>query len=363
MAVVYRMAMRVTAIGIGVLLWVGVAIAGEGADLPAGFERVAAGGRTVIAPADRADDARAALESVQPPELPTTMPADLTARLREHRRAIIDRVAADLLIDDRQPIESFYDDQLIPAIERYNTFAPDIRYLWSPRDRLKAAMKAGWSNPRFYYNRAADEVMIQSQLNLDIDAPAGEILLPALYDADTPPDQRRAVLTTAIQDAERGMARELATAAQLQVHLAFAQFIEQHLADTLAAPDSQWLRLGLAGALGARYASMITGIDAIAFIRVSVAELPRTPVHARGVDLLNPTPEADLREQYIQPYRQAMRRKATAVVFDWITQSDETAVPDTLRKIRDRNPADGNALVEIIRDITGIDLTEKLRPF
>lgn len=355
--------MRVTAIVIGVLFCVGVAVAGEGADLPAGFIRVAAGGRTVIVPADRADDTRAALESVQPPELPTTMPADLVARLREHRRAVIDRIATDLLIDDRQPIESFYDDQLIPAIERYNAFAPDISYLWSPRDRLKAAMKAGWSNPRFYYNRAADEVMIQSQLSLDIDAPAGEILLPALYNADTPPDQRRTVLTTAIQDAERGMARELATAAQLQVHLAFLQFIEQHLADTLAAPDSQWLGLGLAGALGASYASMITGIDAIAFIRVSVAELPQTPVHARGVDLLNPTPEADLREQYIQPYRQAMRRKATAVVFDWITQSDEIAVPDTLRQIRDRNPKDGESIVAIIKEISDVDLTDKLKPF
>lgn len=358
------MVMRLTAILVGVLLGIGVAAAEEGgADLPAGYVRVAAAGRTVVTPADFADDARAALELVQPPELPTTMPADLAARLRAHRQAVVDRIAADLLIADRKPIETFFDDQIIPAIERYNAFAPNISYLWSPRDRIKAAMKAGWSNPRFYYNRAADEVMIQTQLKLDIDAPAGEILLPALYDPNTPPEQRRTVLTTAIQDAERGVAQELAAAAQLHVHIAFAQFIEQHFADALAAADSQWLRLGLAGALGARYASMVTGIDAAAFVSFAVAESPQTPVHARGVDLLKPTPESDLREQYVQPYRQAMRRKATAVVFDWITQSDEAALPNTLRQIRDRNANDGQSIVTIIREISDVDLTEQLKPF
>lgn len=353
--------MRAIAILFAVMIWAYAAVGQQTA--PKGHVRVEAAGRMVILPADLADAAPDILDSIKPPELPTTIPADLVTRLRDRRQTIIDRIARDLLIDNHQPIEAFYDDQLLPALQRYEAFQPSITYLWSSRDRVKAALKSGWSHPQFYYNRAADEVMIRARLDLDLEAADASLLLPALYDADATPDQRREILITAVQDAERGLAGELANRAQLQVHTVFAEFIDESLASTLDQPDQRWLRFGLAGALAANYASLVTDIEPIAFIRVVASDPPRTPIHARGVDLLDPTPESDLREQYVQPYHHAMRRKSTAIIFDWITQSDETAVPDTLQAIRNRHPVDGNALVEIIRDITGIDLTEKLKPF
>lgn len=353
--------MRLFAILIAVVIWACPALGQQ--TPPAGHVRVEAAGRAVILPADLADAAPDILESIQPPELPTTMPADLTARLRSRRQTIVDRLARDLLLDNRQPIETFYDDRLLPAIQRYEAFQPSITYFWSSRDLVKEALKSGWSHPQFYYNRAADEVMIRARLDLDLTAPDASLLLPALYDADATPDQRRAILTTAIQDAEHGLAGELANRAQLQVHTEFAGFIDETLASALDQPDQRWLRFGLAGALAANYASIATDIEPIAFVRVVASDPPRTPIHARGVDLLDPTPESDLREQYVQPYRQAMRRKSTAIIFDWITQTDETAVPDTLQAIRNRNPKDGDAIVAIIKEISDVDLTEKLKPF
>lgn len=352
---------------IGMMVWMvlipAITLGQALSTLPDGFVRVTVGERAVITPSEQAQAAEAALRAIEPPELPTTLPADLVARLRDQRGAIIDRIQRDLLIEDRTAIEAFYDEELLPAIVKYEQASLDVAYVWSPRDRLKEALKSGWSNPRFYYNRAADEIMINTRLDLDLEATGEQAWLPALHDPGATDAQRREILVKAIRDAERGIAEELASRAQLQVHLSFAQFIDSRLQETLTKPDQAWLRLGLSGALAAEYAAMASSIDAIAFIRVVVTEPPRTPVHAKNIDLLNPTSLSELREQYVQPYLQGMRRKSTAVVFDWMTQADEGAVSDILRRIQTERPADGAAIVAIIRETTGIDLTEKLKPF
>lgn len=331
--------------------------------VPEGFARIDAAQRSVIAPAGDAAAAQAVLEAIQGPELPSTMPTDLLARLASHREQITTRIQQDLLMTDQQAIDTFFDSALLPVVTAYDQANPPIAYFWCSREQLRTVIKGGWSNPRFYYNRAADQVMINSHFDLAVDRPAQESLLPALYDEGATDAQRRETLESAIREAEQSIANELASRAQIQVHLEFARFIDNELKELLSRPDQAWLRLGLSGALGAEYAAMATGNQPLVFIRVVAHEGRRPPVRAAGVDLLNPTNLSDLREEMVGPYLDAMRRKSTVIVYNWLTQAGPDAAAKTLQAIRDRKPEDGKALVALIQELTGKDLTKELRPF
>jgi hypothetical protein len=126
--------------------------------------------------------------------------------------------------------------------------------------------------------------------------------------------------------------------------------------------DQAWLALGVTGFLAARYSAPIIGVQQDELIAAMTADRRRNTIRAATIDLLHPTPASNLREQYVPLYLDAMRRKSTLVVQDWVAQAGDDAIPKTLAALRQTKPADGPALLKLIQQTTGVDLSQNLAP-
>jgi hypothetical protein len=336
----------------------------EAVNVPAGFEVVEGDGRRVIVAAEDVGWVPAALETVQPATRPTTMPADVVERLIEQRAWLEGRLARDLLIEDPAVVRAFVDDRLLPRLKAMESAEIPLYYLATTRVRLKELLKSGWADPRFYYNRAADEVMIQPRIELDFDRPLDDLLIPAFYEPDATAEQKQAAVRSAMEQAEGGLAVELSGRAQMRLQMELLQFVEERLMERYEwKGDQVWLRLGLVAVLSAEYAGQITGNPPIRFVAPVVVEPQNVRLRAANIDLLHPTDPTELRREYLRAYMDAMRRKSVAVVWDWLREAKaEDAVPRTLRAVFEQKPGTGEELVRIIREATGVDLGKQLSP-
>jgi hypothetical protein len=61
-------------------------------------------------------------------------------------------------------------------------------------------------------------------------------------------------------------------------------------------------------------------------------------------------------------YVQAMRRKAVAAVNRWAKEKGDASLTKVLAAVRANKPADGAALVKLIQEQTGVDLSKDLAP-
>lgn len=331
--------------------------------LPEGFEIIEAAGRRAVATADDAAWVREVLEQVDPPARPTTMPADVVERALARRDQVVEQLGRELAIEQTAPVAEMFDNQLLPALRQIESAEVPLFYIVADSDVLKARLKAGWTDPRFRYNRAADEIMINQRLDILTDRPMDDTLLPVLNDAPDPIDARRTKLRESIQTAEQGVAQELSKQAQLRVHFELVQFIEKMLLERFDyKPDQVWFRLGVSASLASRHASTITGSDPLHFVLPMVVEPRNARVRAATVDLLAPTELSSLRREYVGAYMDALRRKSVAAVFDWLKKAPEGALPKVLVAIHDTQPADGEAIARLIQEQTGIDVTPDLKP-
>ncbi len=332
--------------------------------IPAGYEVIEREGRRVIATMADAEWVRQALVGIQPATRPSTLPADVIERLIAKRAWLEQQLARDLLIEDPAVIRDFIDQRLLPRVRAVESAPIPLFYLAISRPALKELMKQGWSDPRFYYNRAADEIMIQPRLEVNFDRPMDDLLVGAFFEPGDTVEIKQAALADTIQSIEAGLAQELSIQAQRRLQMELLAFIEQHLIDRIDwKADQVWLRLGLVAVLSARYAAEMTGADSLWYVAPMVAEPPRVRLRAANIDLLHPADPQDLRREYVSAYFDAMRRKSVAVVWDWLREAkSEQPVPDTLKAVLERKPVDGQELIKLIHATTDVDLTARLLP-
>jgi hypothetical protein len=63
-----------------------------------------------------------------------------------------------------------------------------------------------------------------------------------------------------------------------------------------------------------------------------------------------------MRQQAIPLYFDAYRRKSTQAIRSLAEKGGESAIPKSIAAIREKKPADGAALVQVIKGATGVDL-------
>src|SRR5690606_17635595 len=141
------------------------------------------------------------------------------------------QLARDLLIEDPAVIRDFIDQRLLPRVRAVESAPIPLFYLAISRPALKELMKQGWSDPRFYYNRAADEIMIQPRLEVNFDRPMDDLLVGAFFEPGDTVEIKQAALADTIQSIEAGLAQELSIQAQRRLQMELLAFIEQHLID------------------------------------------------------------------------------------------------------------------------------------
>lgn len=329
--------------------------------IPPGFKVITVQQRTaVVEPADEAWVSQA-LQELAPTTRPTTMPSDLLDRLRAQRQQLAQRLTADLAIADQAVVEKFLDEKLQPMLSRLEQLDPPLFYLVTTRQRLKQLLLDGWSDPRFHYNRVADEVQFRPLVQLSTGREADDVVLPVIYRPEDSIEARSRTLAELVRQNEFHLARSISTRAMIQTQIAFADFVASEALGPLnLKEDQRWLGVGLAGILSSHYLAELSGMHAEEIIQMITRDDPRNRIRPATIDLLHPVAASQMRREAIAPYYDAYRRKSARVVKLWIERAGMATVPRTLLALRDNPPADGQSLLKQIQQLSGVDLSQEV---
>jgi hypothetical protein len=331
--------------------------------VPAGFVKVTANDRAALVESAETAWAREALTQTPPATRPSTMPADIATKITALKPELARQIASDLGTVNPDDVETFLQNDVLPRVQKLDQLRPPIVYMPVTRDKLLELVAGGWDNPRFYYNRAANDVQWVTNLQLDPENPMSDQTLPIVYAADTPAEQRKQALVQQIQGTEAGVLNALAGEAVGTAQNQFLRFIdEKAIAPLKLGHGQEWFAVGVESVLATRYSAKIAGVDPANALRTMGTDDPRNPIRSATINLLDPTRPEQLRAQAGPAYVDALRRKSIAVVNDWMSKAAPDALPKTLAAIRDKKPADGAALVKIVQEQTGMDLTQQLLP-
>ncbi len=330
--------------------------------LPQGFARVELEGRVFfLEPADEAW-VRAAVESATPATMPTTMPADLLDRLIAKRRSIVQRMVRDLALSDAKPIEEYIDQRLKAFLQRMDDYRPPLVYLVATSPRLTEIMKQGWSDPRFHYNRVAEEVQYSTRVSLALDE-RDDTVVPLLYSADETPDARQRRIIEEIRGTEGSILDAVSRETLAMTTVGLVELVSSQALTALnLKPDQEWLGVGIAGVLAAIYVADLSGMSADQLVDGLTQENRGNPIRPATIDLLHPMNLNELRPQMLGAYLDAYRRRAMQTVRSLYNRGGDGAIAKVIAAIRANPPADGPALVKLIQQTTGVDLTDSLRP-
>lgn len=329
---------------------------------PPGFSRVEARGVVAYCEPTDAQWVRATLEGLAPTTRPSTMPADLATRLEGAGNAMWDILSRELVFNDKPAFEQFVADQLLPEIRKFDAMKTPIYYLVTSDERLKEVMAAGWTDRNYYYNRVADEISFQPGLNLRTDGESDELLLPALYRADDPADARRARLAEVIGESQMNLLQSIANRAQFVAQLQIIDFIRDKAFSSLQLrADQEWFVTGVAGVVSAEMITTASGRDLRQLITEMIIEPGNTPYRMTMVNLLRPENTDDLRPEYVPFYREAVRRKSTAVIWLWLDQGGRDSLGKLMAQFRKQRPEGGHALIEAMRQVNNVDVSQWVR--
>src|SRR5262249_18376611 len=137
----------------------------------------------------------------------------------------------------------------------------------------------GWSDPRFYYNRAADDIQLTAAVNLNTDGVADDVLVPIIVDPDEPAEKRGPKLVETVHQIESQLAAKISQNSQLNTRVGFIGFIATEVLEPLKAKtDQEWFGVGFSGILSARYAARLTGVDANQLIQDTSGDWQGNPI-------------------------------------------------------------------------------------
>jgi hypothetical protein len=279
--------------------------------MPPGYQKIAVGEHTAIClPAD-AEWVKKALTETKPATRPTTMPVDLLKRIADNRAAVVKQMVTDLaLADDKQP-NRLFDEEIIPKLKKLEALKAPIYFLICTRENLRELTKAGWGEPRYHYNRVANEASFDDNIVLSLDHPMGDAVLPVFYTEKETPETRVKNLSSGLQQLDAGMADRVSQQTQPLVFNLLAEHIGQTYFDPMKLRrDQQWLGLGVTGYFTSKYAGQLTPSPKEEWLRGMTYDNPRFPVSAKAIDLTHPVEEAAMRPIAVPYFNQALRRKA-----------------------------------------------------
>lgn len=328
---------------------------------PPGMNIVTVNQRKAIAePADE-PWVKEVLTKTVPATRPSTMPADVTAAVIAKRGAVATALMAELGINDKAAVDKMFDERILGNLKKLQGINPPIFYLATSGEKFKELVKGGWDKDHYYYNRVADAVTTVPLLTPGpADQPDDQLIL-SLWGKDADASMKQRILEAYVLDVESRIVNAMAGDAQNIVRVAIAQLIDEAAFKDIEFKQGQeWLALGLRDAISWKYTSMIHGVP---YQPELVGEDQRNPFRAMSIDLLHPTPLNQLREGAAPYYQDAIRRRAIHVFHDWQTKAPKDAIGKVLSAMRAQKPADGEALLKIIKDASGIDLADQLKAY
>src|SRR5688500_7731032 len=110
-------------------------------------------------------------------------------------------------------------------LSRMEELRPPIIYLVASPQQLKEAMKAGWTDPRYHYNRAADDVNFSTTVNLTLDEAGDDMVLPLFYGPDESPEARQRRVAAEMRATEASILGAVSGRTQSMVMVAMVELI------------------------------------------------------------------------------------------------------------------------------------------
>jgi hypothetical protein len=329
--------------------------------VPSGFKLIEAESHRIITEA--ADEAwvRAALKTMTPTTQPSTMPSDLLTRLAAGKVELARRLSSDLAMPDPAPVQKLLTDKIEPALHRLESLNPPLVYLVTTSERLKEVVKAGWSDPQFYYNRAADDVFYQPA-QIAFDQENGDAIVPSLYEAADTPQQRGEKLINAIHSTEASLGTSVMRYGINVVFGQIFQFIDTDVFTPMKLrPDQEWFSNGVANVLGLRYSTELSGMLLKEQLDSASAPSNGNPLQNLELDLSNPMNVDSIRPEAMPAYADLFRSRSVRAVRKLAEQGGDGAIAKAITALRKGVPADGAGLVQLIKTATNVDLSAELK--
>jgi hypothetical protein len=332
------------------------------ATVPPGFAKVVVGSRQVFTEPANEAWVKEILTKTGPATRPTTLPSDLVGKIKGAREQVAQQLLNELGIKDKSAIDKAFDERMLATLAKYDNFHPPLFMLVCSNVKLKEIVKAGWTNPRYYYNRALDDVAFSTALSLSIDQPMDDQVLPVLYPDAATDEQKKETLTQAIYGVEASLLRSMSDDAQNGIQMSVAGLIgEQVIVPLDLKPGQEWLGFGISDFYSYGCATQIIGVDFDVVLKGLTTANPNNPIRGDMIDLLHPTPANQLRQEAAPYYVDAMRRKSDRVFAQWLKDAPQGSLLKVIDAVKAQKPADGDALLKIVKDVTGVDLTAALR--
>lgn len=328
--------------------------------VPPGFKVITANDHSmVVEPGDEAW-VRKALSDMKPTTMPTTMPADLVTRIKSRKSGIIQRMVGDLALADRAEVERFFADSAEKAVAQIEQIQPALFYIVTTEKRLAELMRNGWQNDRFYYNRIADTV--QQNPNIDIYS-KDDLLIPAVYTADDDAEKKTSTLTATIHAFEEQATNELSYRGMSELRRELRAYLVTHVLPTeKVQADQAWFVIGVSNVLALRYLADLTGMPDTFWFNVAEADFQRNPMRALDINLLRPTSDNELRPESIMAYREAFGFRSLQLAYNWMNRAGDAGLTKTIMELRKNFPADAPAMIKQIQAASGVDLTAQPAP-
>jgi len=330
--------------------------------LPPGFIKVSVGARQAFTEPANEAWVKEVLTQTGPATRPSTMPSDLAEKIKSARPEITQKLITELGITDKALIDKSFEERMIPTLGRYENFTPPLYMLVCSNLKLKEIVKGGWTNPRFYYNRALDDVAFSTSLALNIDQPMDDQVLPVLYPDTADEAKKRETLTQAVSGVEASLLRSMSDDAQNGLQMAIAALVGENVIVPLdLKPGQEWLGFGISDFYSYGCATQIIGVEFDQVLKSLTTPNPNNPIRGDMIDLIHPTPANQLRKEAAPYYVDAMRRKSDRVFAQWMKDAPQGSLLKLIEAIKTQKPADGEALLKIVQDVSGVDLSGSLK--
>jgi hypothetical protein len=327
------------------------------AQIPQGFNKIEIEGRIALAEPADAPLVQQQLQAMKPTSRPALV-ATMLERTKQKRDEITGGIAADMGADPAA-VAASYDKNVIEPLKKIYDLHPPVHYLVGSRDRVKQLLKSGWQDPNFYYNRVADAIVFSGGVAIRTDAPMDDAVIGAVYDPAATNEAKVKALTDSVAATEGDLNKFLDAQAKSTVGAGLATVIhEAGLKDWEPKDDQRWLTLGVPIVLASKYSAGLT--DQPELLKAMTMDNPQNPLRFTSVDLLHPPAISAINPEAMPFFIDTVRRKSAAAIQKVAEQGGQGAIAKVLAAVKTQKPADGPALVKLIQDQTGVDLTKDL---
>jgi hypothetical protein len=332
--------------------------------MPAGMQQVTIGDHTVICPPNYEAAVRQALGKFTPTTRPTTTASSIVERLASSRAALVDEMSTDLGVP-KDKVAAFIDEKLKPSLQYLAIFHPRVFVVVATQDQLRAAIKGGWHAPLFHYNPLADHTFFEPRVSVPDSAETKVddlVILSEVLPNQSDGDIADTLIKT-IHDFESGLGQGTTQGALLQIRNKFSDFILDTVIKPLNLPSTEaWFGRGVNGTMSSKYMAMLTGFPRSVLTTAAASDTSSNPFKSAPLDLMHEFDQDSLKPGYAVYYLDAVGRKGTGVLQHLLEKNGDAVVPKLLAAIKATPPADNDALVALIQNVTGVDLTNDLLP-